>query len=361
MKKIAVVSLAFQHRADFVTASAASIAAQTYPKDQLVWVVVNNPHPEHGSYAPELQRMLVDAPQWNLPQVVILPQGENRGFSEGNNAGIRWALEHGVDAIILLNDDAYFHPECIANMVAACEADPTIGIAQPLILLDPEHDRVNSAGNAVHPLGFSYCDRYRALATDIPRGTPRDVGSISGAVMLLRADLVRQHGMLEEGFSFYHEDVEISQRMRLMGYRAVLIPDAIAYHHYEFSRSIKKYGLAERNRGIVLALHLRLRTLFLIAPLFVVTELVLAVIDARAGRLHDRLSVWQAWLPPSTWRTWAPRRRAIQAVRVVGDRELLRHMTGIIRFEELPPSFALRIANTIFPHILTFLRLVVRW
>lgn len=359
--RVAVVYLPFYHHDDFTRRAFSSIAAQTYSHEQLHLYVVNNPHWELGSYLPRLQELAQETP--NMVRATFLGTEKNLGFSGGNNVGLRRAVAEGYDYLIILNDDAYFAPDCIATMVAALEADPTIAEAQPVIALHPDTALVNSAGNALHMLGFGYSMGYKQPVDEWAGRGVQDVAYVSGAIAMFRASLLQELGYMEEAFFMYHEDTELSVRYALHGYRTVCVSNALGYHAYQFLRNKKNLEWMERNRYTVLLLTYRLPTLFLLLPVLLGTELALWLFAVRGGWAKEKFRGTTAWLQPSTWRTWLPLRAARQRTRTVSDRHLLQRVTGAIDFQEQEQQHWLvrYVANPILSTYLRVLRLVVRW
>ena len=67
-----------------------------------------------------------------FPETVLREAGGNLGFGRGNNLGIAHALQHGADAIFLLNQDAYVTPQAIGLMVDFLECGAGHEIVSPL-------------------------------------------------------------------------------------------------------------------------------------------------------------------------------------------------------------------------------------
>ena len=67
------------------------------------------------------------------PGMEIIENGENLGFAEGNNVGIRRAMDEGADYVLLLNNDTVVDPEFLGELVKVGESDPKIGIVGPKI------------------------------------------------------------------------------------------------------------------------------------------------------------------------------------------------------------------------------------
>src|SRR5262245_19618889 len=68
------------------------------------------------------------------PQVEIIINPSNYGFSEGNNIGIRKALSEDASYLVLLNPDTRVEPNWLASIVDVGESEPTVGILGPVQL-----------------------------------------------------------------------------------------------------------------------------------------------------------------------------------------------------------------------------------
>lgn len=165
------------------------------------------------------------------PEVTVLEAGRNLGFTGGNNLGLRWALERGADYGLLLNNDTDLSATFLTQIVEAAEADPRVGIASPLILYHSQPDTIWSAGGAI--------DWRRGSATMIgldepDRGqygqSPYDVDFVTGCAFLVKADVMRQLGLLDDRFFIYYEDTEWCVRAVRAGYRTVVVPQARIWH-----------------------------------------------------------------------------------------------------------------------------------
>lgn len=358
--KVAIIYLSF-HSDPHLGDAVAAWRKLTYPKDRLEIIVVDNPHPEFGSSTRAIEDM-VNRCKEELPRVTILPQTENLGFAGGNNAGARLALSLGCDFLYFHNDDGYLAPGAIEPLVDAMTKDQSIAIAQSLIVLHPNTELINSAGNAFHYLGFGYCDRYRTRTNALRVPAVADVGYASGAGMMARAEAVLNK-CWDDDFFMYHEDMEISLRMRLRGARVVLARDSVFYHKYQFNRSIKKFYWMERNRFAVLLLFFKWRTLALLFPILLAVECGLLAMSVVRGSLRERLEVYGYWLRPRHLALWLAKRRALQGERTVTDAFLLKFSVPTIIFQEesMRNPILLYVVNPIMRVYWLFVRFIVRW
>jgi GT2 family glycosyltransferase len=265
--------------------------------------------------------------------VTVVRPGENLGFAGGCNAGA--AVASG-EFLALINGDLIVEHDALAELVVFAQK-PEVGIAQPSIRLSDDPSRLNSDGNEVHFLGFSWVGSFGEPATK--RTAPRPITSVMGAAMVLRRELWNELGGFEAQYFAYHEDAELSRRCWHRGLELVNVPSAVAVHRYEFEREPSKLYLSERNRLLFVLTTYEARTLAVLALPFVAVE-VAAILGAVAARsAGTKLAGW-LWLLRN--RRWVARRRKqLQAERTVTDAELA-HLFATRLFDAgnyTPPSW----------------------
>ncbi len=331
--KIAIVYLSF-HCEPYMDDVVSSLKKLTYPHDKIEFIVVDNPHPKHGPSVRYIEETVMPLSGKEIPHTTLLPQKENLGFAGGNNAGVDWALENDFDYIYFHNNDGFMAANCLEPIIEAMENDQQIGIAQSLMLLHPETELINSTGNSFHYLGFGYCDDYREKASQLDIPKLKEIQYASGAALMIRSDLVREHGSWDHDFFLYHEDLEWSFRLRALGYKIMLIGDSVFYHKYQFSRSITKFFWMERNRHAVMLMFFKWPTLLLLLPIAIPLEIGLWFFSMVNGYSEKRVEVYKYWLQSKNWKTWLEKRKKIQKTRKVSDRFLLNYSVPGIYFQE---------------------------
>jgi GT2 family glycosyltransferase len=248
------------------------------------------------------------------PGVAVVRPGENLGFAGGCNAGA--AVASG-EFLALINGDLVVEADALAELVAFA-AKPGIGIAQPSIRLSDDPSRLNSDGNEVHFLGYSWCGGFGKPASI--RTAPRSITSVMGAAMVLRRELWHELGGFEDHYFAYHEDVDLSRRCWDRGLELVNVPSAVVIHRYEFGREPSKIYLSERNRLLFVLTAYQSRTLLVLALPLIGVELAALAGSAVTGTGGQKMAGWW-WL--FRHRRWiAQRRRQLQSERVVSDAEL---------------------------------------
>jgi GT2 family glycosyltransferase len=270
--------------------------------------------------------------------VTIVGDGTNLGFSGGCNLGVSVARGPFV---ALVNGDLVVEPETMARLVAVAQ-DPSIGVAAGSVRLAEDPELLNSAGNEIHFLGFSWTGGFRERAAD--RAIARDVAGAMGALVVLRREVWERLGGFDAHYFAFHEDAELSWRCWQTGLRVRYVPQAVGVHRYEFDRIEQKLYLAERNRLAFVLTLWEARTLAVLAPAFLAVELGVTAVAWRGGWLRQKVDGWRWLLRHRRW--LRERRRLLQAERTVSDRALARLMTGRLDAGNFPLPQRLRPADS---------------
>ncbi len=173
-----------------------------------------------------------------FPEVRVLALQENRGFSAGNNAGIRAS---GGRFVLLLNPDTAARPGSIEAMCEHMEVQPDVGVVGPRLLnadgsLQPSRRRFPTLAIALvesTPLQrvFSGAGMLRHFyLNDRPDGETQDVDWLSGAALLCRRETLEQVGLFDPGYFMFSEEVDLCRRVRDAGWRVVYLPEAEITH-----------------------------------------------------------------------------------------------------------------------------------
>jgi GT2 family glycosyltransferase len=166
-----------------------------------------------------------------FPQVTLIENGANLGYSGGNNVGIRHALEHGAEWVVLVNNDATVAPDFIDGFAAVAAAHPDAGILAGKVYFADRPSTIWFAGQDVRArLGYS----------GRPRGYGREdeprycrvvpTGRAVGALMAISRPAVEEVGLLDEDLFAYVEDVDWALRVRAAGFGVLFAPGARAWH-----------------------------------------------------------------------------------------------------------------------------------
>ena len=164
-----------------------------------------------------------------FPDVVLIENKENLGFSEGNNAGLRYALAGKTDHFLLINNDTVVDSEFLGQLVTVAEADATVGIVSPLIFDFARRDEIWTAGATINWADGS-TRRLRAGELAGQDELPLEVDFVSGCALLAKREVIEKTGVLDPAFYLYYEETDWCVRAHKQGYRILCVPQARIWH-----------------------------------------------------------------------------------------------------------------------------------
>ncbi len=361
MPKVALIYLTYHIPAsdEDISKCLQSLEKIDYPQEDWQIIFVENPSP-HGQSFPMIERDWGDKFGKTLPKMQLIKNQGDMGYAGAENIGFAAAVQQGVDYVYLLNQDASVDPSFLRKIVAYAEAHPQAAVLQSRIMLQQTPVLLNTQGNALHFLGFGFCDGYRKTP-EVAAKSALKMFYASGAGVLIRVAAAKHIGLFVSEYYMYHEDVDLSWRARLAGYGVAYVPDSVIYHRYEFSRSIKKFYWMERNRLFTHFVNLRIPTILLTLPALLVMEVGTLVFATRSGWGKEKLRAWWFFFKPSTWQWVLERRAAIRRIRVVTDKEILSHMSGSITNQEVENPILTKLVNPFLQLYFNVLRVVIWW
>lgn len=160
------------------------------------------------------------------PWVRIVALADNVGFTGGNNAGVREARGRYV---AFLNNDTIVEPGWLAALRAGIDESRGIALTTSKIVYMHDPTILDSAGDAVLRWGGAF-KRHHGEPVETAADT-REVFGVCGAACLMVTRVFDELGGFDEDFFASHEDVDLSYRARLRGYRCRYVADAIVRHH----------------------------------------------------------------------------------------------------------------------------------
>jgi hypothetical protein len=159
------------------------------------------------------------------PEVETIPLKKNMGFAAANNVVIRSV---NTEYVALLNPDTIPDPRWLEQLVRALEKNPQAGSAASKMLLCGKPNFIDRAGDVYTTAGTALLKG---------RGEPSNsfnqeewvFGACAGAALYRRC-LFEDVGLFDEDFFLLYEDVDLSFRSQLAGYKCIYAPEAIVYH-----------------------------------------------------------------------------------------------------------------------------------
>ena len=222
----------------------------------------------------------------DFPEVFLIRNKENLGYAEGNNIGIRKALEADVKWILLLNNDTSVHPTFLEELYQAAQAHPEAGILGAKVVYYDRPDILWALGGKLQqPFGRIKMFGRGELATLLSNQI-EEFDHVPGAVMLVRAVVFKQIGLLDSEFFLNWEDAEFCLRAQKAGWRILGVPQSLVRHKVSRATAGKLATyFGQRNRLLFTSMHLpRWQFLFFVVPFHIARLGALVVTESLRGR-----------------------------------------------------------------------------
>ncbi len=348
MEKVGIILVNYKDYAKkYLDDSLQSILMQAYKNYELV-IVDNASSEETYSYL-----------KAKAPQATIIANKENDGFAKGNNDGIRYLFELEVSYILLLNMDAYLDPLTISELLKVIKSQENIAAVQARLMLDSNKEKINSLGNITNFLGYGYCSNYKEIYKEKNKLSDF-IAYPSGAAVLLSSEALKKAGLFDEKLWMYNEDQDLGWRFWLSGYTCKVAYNSIAYHKYEFGRSISKYYFMDRNRIIVAFKNYSLTSLILFFPAFFIAEIFSVFFALKGGWFKEKLRVWLFFFKLNNWQYLLKERKKSQKLRRRKDGYIIKHFSAKISHQEVDSFILKYIANPLLSLYFSISKLILK-
>jgi len=307
LSSLSVVIVTHNHR-EAVREALPAIVAQLEEGDELV-VVDNDSSDGTPAAVSEL-----------APHSIVIEAGANLGFGGGCNRGASIA---SGELLCFVNPDAVPAPGFREGIERPLADGRGWGAWQGLVTTEAG-SVVNTRGGAVHFTGIAWAG---GMGEPVPADgvVSAEPGFVSGACLAIPRATFERIGGFAERFFLYHEDVDLSLRLRLAGQRLGVEPSARVEHAYEFAKGQAKWRRLEANRWATVIRTYPSSLLALLVPVLVATELALVPVAAAGGWLGQKLLSWGDTL--RALGRLLRERRQIQKGRTIGAAEFARPFT----------------------------------
>ncbi len=178
--------------------------------------------------------------QHNHPEITLIDNRVNSGFTRGNNLAM--ALAKG-DFLLLLNPDTLLTEDCFGPQITYLRENPEVGISIPKVLnADGSFQQQSRRGDARPVEVFGYFLKLGKLFPNnrklngylqswLPEGEISEVKAVSGSCMFIRREVYQQIGGLDEQFFAYQEDSDYCMRARQAGWKVMYVPLSSIIHY----------------------------------------------------------------------------------------------------------------------------------
>jgi GT2 family glycosyltransferase len=269
----------------------------------------------------------VDFIKKNYPLIKVVINKINSGTAGGFNFGAQYG---NGEFILFLANDIQLNQDVIEKLMATLLSDEKIAICSPKMLRYFHRDTIDYAGFKLDIFGFPYI--FGAHKKDDGRYDQIKEAMPTGTVLLIRKAVFDEVGGFDDKFFTLADELDLSWRIRLLGYKSVINPFAVVYHKAGITlRKKRRYKLryySEKNTIRMLLKNYALSTLVWIMPLYFTLlfgELSFYIFILRFDMAYAILKsvFWNIFNIGSTLKL----RYFIQRKRKVIDSEILRERT----------------------------------
>ena len=209
----------------------------------------------------------------------FIQSGANIGFAGGNNVGIKDAVRRGFDYILLMNNDLILPKDLVVKITNFMEENPDVGAASPKMYFAKGYEfhkdryKDSERGKVIWYAG-GIIDKKNVYSThrgvdEIDKGQYNEIEETdfaNGACVIIRSEIFKKIGYLDDSFFLYWEDADFSRRVKKAGYKIIYFQETCMWHKVSASTGgsgspTNDYFLT-RNRYYYAMRYMSIRTKF---------------------------------------------------------------------------------------------------
>lgn len=181
----------------------------------------------------------------------LITNSANLGFAQGNNIGIKYAMENNADYLVLINNDTIVDKKLIKNVIDVMEEDKEIGAISPKIYFasgfefHKDRYKKNELGKVIWYAGgkMDWDNIYGSNrgVDEVDKGQynfSEETDFATGCCMVLRAQTLKEIGLFDEKYFMYLEDVDLSMRIKKKGWKVIYDSSGVVWHKVAQSSGI---------------------------------------------------------------------------------------------------------------------------
>ncbi len=167
----------------------------------------------------------------SFPDITIIENAANLGYAEGNNVGIRVALQNAAEYILVLNNDTVVDDKILDNFLTAANRSPRCGIFGGLIYYYSDRNRICFGKTKwnVKRGDFDIIDK-DIMQNDNQISYYWETDYVCGAALFIREQVIKKIGLFEPKFFLCWEEVDFCTRAAKAGFTCLIVPNAKIWH-----------------------------------------------------------------------------------------------------------------------------------
>ena len=226
------------------------------------------------------------------PDVHVIVSERNLGYAGGNNLALREILSTDIEAVLLLNNDALLPEPDAARLIECLQHTPEAGIVGPLVRELVKGIPVFTAGG--RDISRHLSTRNYLMGASADAASPQRVAYVPGTAFLVRTDVLRKIGLMDEEYFFSGEIAELCERARQAGHACIVDPQAIAIHNVSAGSPLRAtlylyYTL--RNRFLFIR-RFRQRAAIYLTPFWIACGLLMCLRSTLRFNIPSARAAW---------------------------------------------------------------------
>lgn len=201
-------------------------------------------------------------------KIILIKNEKNYGFAEGNNIGIRYAINVlSPEYFALLNNDTVVDKNFLNELVTFVLKKDNIAGLNPIVYYYHDPKRIQTMGIEIQNNFFKRLGIKLTRITDfrlIKSGEidlqgndyPLKVDSLIGCCIFIKSEVIKKYGVMDEQFFVYHEESDWLFRISQKGYDYYCVPHSKIWH---------KSSMSSKNIVFPISLYYGIRNEFLFA------------------------------------------------------------------------------------------------
>jgi len=271
---------------------------------------------DNGSTQP-ISRRLIE--KYSRLPINLFTLEHNFGFAGGNNFA---SAKAKAEYLVLLNADAFPRPDWLENIRDEIRHHPGCFFSSKLIMAN-DPCRLDGTGDIYHVSGLVWRRSYNTKISSFPE-KEQEVFSACGAAAVYPLNAFKQVNGFDEDYFSYVEDIDLSFRLRIRGYKCIYLPNAVV-NHVGYGSTYRRSDLAVYygQRNLVWTFFKNMPGIFvwILAPLHLLSNLLMITLGI--FRRQGKITIKSKWDALRNLTLIFQKRKLVQSTRSVPIHRLL--------------------------------------
>jgi len=199
----------------------------TYPNFQII-VVDNNSNDNS-----------VEILKQKYPMLYIIDNKNNFGYANGNNQGIKYALQQGAKYICILNNDVIVEKNFLEPLINRFDLDKSIGIVGPCICEYLNQNLIQAMGANINLFTGLTQPKYKKKEYKNIKNNDITVDYLGGACFVVKSEVFNKIGLIPENYFLFFEETEFCLKALRNKFKLMCVSESKVYH--KGSATISKF------------------------------------------------------------------------------------------------------------------------